>query len=213
VTQPGTPRRSATSHTARVLLDPSSGCARTPSRPGRPHRRDLRGVAPGAVLIFYPQGAMSCPPRARKEGHTRRLTVVHGATGSVSDLCSHRSAGRGHLLCTQGVGGSSPPSSTPSSTSERAQVNGHLRSCRGRHCCHRCPRVPCPTKLHSVKALPVWARRGCLSGVIDERWTRGRRMGGRTWRRPLGGVTGRGPAFAQAVQGGWTCVSGTGLSR
>jgi hypothetical protein len=42
-----------------------------------------------------------CPPRARKDGHTRRFTVIHGATGSALDLCSRRSAGRGHLLCKQ----------------------------------------------------------------------------------------------------------------
>ena len=27
-----------------------------------------------------------CPPRARKEGHPRRFTVIHGATGIVLDL-------------------------------------------------------------------------------------------------------------------------------
>jgi hypothetical protein len=49
-----------------------------------------------------------CPPRARKEGHARRLTVTHGATGSAPDLRSRRSCGRGHLLCKQGVRGPSP---------------------------------------------------------------------------------------------------------
>ena len=53
-----------------------------------------------------------CPPRARKEGHPRRLTVIHGATGIAPDLCNRRSYGPVHLLCKQGVGGSSPPSST-----------------------------------------------------------------------------------------------------
>ena len=87
---------------------PLRGCARTPGRPGCPDRHDLRGVAAGAALVFYIEGATSCPPRARKGGHPRRLTVIHGATGSVSDLCSRRSAGRGHLLCKQGVGVSAP---------------------------------------------------------------------------------------------------------
>jgi hypothetical protein len=44
-----------------------------------------------------------CPPRARKEGHPRRFTVIHGATDSAPDLYSRRSAGRVHLLCKQGV--------------------------------------------------------------------------------------------------------------
>jgi hypothetical protein len=44
-----------------------------------------------------------CPPHARKGGHPRRFTVIHGATGSVLDLCSRRSCGRGHLLCKQRV--------------------------------------------------------------------------------------------------------------
>jgi hypothetical protein len=53
-----------------------------------------------------------CPPRARKEGHLRRFTVSHGATGSALDLCSRRSSGCGHYLCKQGVRGSSLSSST-----------------------------------------------------------------------------------------------------
>src|SRR5262249_5953260 len=43
-----------------------------------------------------------CPPCARKEGHPRRFTVSHGATGSALELCDRRSAGCGHLLCGQG---------------------------------------------------------------------------------------------------------------
>ena len=47
VAQPGTPRRPATSHTPRVLLDPAPECSRTPGRPGCADRRDLRGVGRG----------------------------------------------------------------------------------------------------------------------------------------------------------------------
>jgi hypothetical protein len=43
-----------------------------------------------------------CPPRARQEGHPRRFTVSHGATGSAPGLCDRRSAGRGHLLMRAG---------------------------------------------------------------------------------------------------------------
>ena len=32
-----------------------------------------------------------------------RITVIDGATGSALDLCSRRSAGRGHHLCQQVV--------------------------------------------------------------------------------------------------------------
>jgi hypothetical protein len=53
-----------------------------------------------------------CPPRARKEVPPRRFTVIHGATGSTPGLCDRRSCGCGHLLCKQGVRGSSPLSST-----------------------------------------------------------------------------------------------------
>ena len=42
-----------------------------------------------------------CPPRARKEGHPRRFTISHGATGSAPGLCDRRFAGCGHLLCKQ----------------------------------------------------------------------------------------------------------------
>ena len=58
-----------------------------------------------------------CPPRARKEGHPRRFTVIHGATSAALDLCDRRSAGRGHLLCKQGSEVQvplAPPGKTPS---------------------------------------------------------------------------------------------------
>jgi hypothetical protein len=29
----------------------------------------------------------TCPPRARRQGHPRRFTVIHGAAGSAPDLC------------------------------------------------------------------------------------------------------------------------------
>jgi hypothetical protein len=45
----------------------------------------------------------ACPSRARKEGHPRRFTVIHGATSTALDLCNRRSCGRGHLLCKQVV--------------------------------------------------------------------------------------------------------------
>ena len=61
-----------------------------------------------------------CPPRARQEGLPRRLTVIHGATGSALDLCSRMSSGRGHLLCKQGVRGSSPLSSTCENVRQRS---------------------------------------------------------------------------------------------
>jgi hypothetical protein len=45
---------------------------------------------------------MSCPLRARKEGHSWRFTVIHGATGIAHDLCNPRSASSSHHLCKQG---------------------------------------------------------------------------------------------------------------
>jgi hypothetical protein len=54
-----------------------------------------------------PEEMEPCLPRARQEGHLRRFTVIHGATDSARELCSRRSCGRGHLLCKQGVRGSS----------------------------------------------------------------------------------------------------------
>ena len=57
----------------------------------------------GSVIRRCCEERGPCPPRARKEGHRRQFTVAHGATGSALDLCSRRSAGRGHLLCKQGV--------------------------------------------------------------------------------------------------------------
>src|SRR5262245_15638397 len=46
-------------------------------------------------------GAPPCPPRARTQGHPRRFTVGHGATGIALDLCGRRSCGLGRLLCKQ----------------------------------------------------------------------------------------------------------------
>ena len=40
-------------------------------------------------------------PHARNDGHPRRFTVSHGASGPALDVCSRRSVGRGHFLCKQ----------------------------------------------------------------------------------------------------------------
>ena len=74
----------------------------------------LDGLAmPTDLMVRRPSWRLPpCPPRARKEGHLRRFTVSHGATGSALDLCSRRSSGCGHYLCKQGVRGSSLSSST-----------------------------------------------------------------------------------------------------
>jgi len=68
---------------------------------------------PGAEDLATTGGTVrSCPIRARQEGHPRRFTVIHGATDVARDLYGRRFCGRGHLLCKQGIRGSSPLSST-----------------------------------------------------------------------------------------------------
>jgi hypothetical protein len=57
-------------------------------------------------------------PRARKEGHRWRFTDIHGATGGLPDLCSRRSAIRGHLM----QAGGSAVEVLSSASSRRPQV-------------------------------------------------------------------------------------------
>jgi hypothetical protein len=84
------------------------------SRPARQLRTGLdgRNLAMDQMIGRCSQESALCPPRARKGGHPRRFTISHGATGSALDLCNRRSTRRVHLLCKQGVRGSSPLSST-----------------------------------------------------------------------------------------------------
>ena len=63
-------------------------------------RLSIPGTGPAVLTSGWVQ---ACPLRARKQGHSRRFTVIYGATGSGPGLRSRRSADRGHLLCKQGV--------------------------------------------------------------------------------------------------------------
>ena len=98
---------------AQDTLTRSAACRARPGPGGR-----TRQASPNRLPIIGRHTATINPqphphhseevPRARKEGHPRRFTVIHGATGSALDLRSRWSSGRGHHLYKQGSRLSSP---------------------------------------------------------------------------------------------------------